>query len=398
MKRFSLFIREDIEDDKAIPLKSEDKGRLFEYESARRLLRSKNREKTTPGTFREKASAAVKGIADKVGQYHHEVIKSHARDTAKAVHTYLQDKGHIGGGRSISKIYWTSNPDDPKKLAKKYGIKNPDKTKADVSIVTHEHSDQFADKNRKAVAKVTDHQGKNPSLVNISFKYGSQGKVNLQNSGLKSLEAQSGHHGLYQKFAADHDARVKSLGYNGVNSKKSKNSNRGMWEADNASNDPVRQAKAKKASDSADSVLKNIASAHRTALGHKSSDELEQHIRNIAAPKTEYPEIIVHGHVSDKKTKTVRVKKGGKVSALSVPQVTPKVYDAQDHVNNHLAKFEKGSLHVAQEHQGSTVVIKGRVNQPGHKMHGKISNVFSQNLKRGGTGPFSGFASTAQLG
>lgn len=386
MLRFRKFIKEQASEEKK--LKPEIAGRMAEIHTGRYLApRSANRKSPGAEKLRQGARDVVGYLHDQAGPYHTEVIKQHSREIAKAIKTHFGEHE----GSHIHSVHWTSNPKDPDKLANKLGIPPPQKTKADIIAVTEK-------KDRKGVVTKTGRDGKK-SLALISMKYtggkkkgGTQTKINYSNPGLASMENHAGvPSGTYQHMSQQHDNYVThTLGYTGAKSKLSKDSKRSKWEADRTSGDPVRHAKAKAADDSAAETMNKIATAHRNAMSKKTSDQLADHVRKVVAPDTGYPEHIVHATVSRTKTQTKSV--GGK--KLTIPSLEGvHIYNAGAHVEKHLNKFEPGSLHVDKTTQGARIVIKGKL-----KGSGKIQNVLQHNLKRGGTGPFSGFNATTNLG
>lgn len=393
LSKFSAFIKEDVKGKNKV-LKPEIAGRMIEIHTGRYLApRSIQRKSPAPEKLRSGAKDVVNYLHKEAGEYHTETIKQHSREIAKAI------KNHFENGAEKSKIHsvhWTSNPQDPVKLANKMGITPPQKTKADIIAVTEK-------KDRKGVMEVSSKGGKK-SLALISMKYTggkkaggkSETKINYSNPGLAAMEKHAGvEAGTYQKLSHDHDNYTTiHLGYTGAKSKLSKDSKRSKWEADKASNDPARQTRAAEADRSAQETMNKIMTLHRNAMSRKTPAELADHVRNVVSPNTGYPEYVVHAKYSRTKTQQKTVRKGLKTSKIQIPSLeSVHIFNAKDHVEKHLSKFEPDSLHVDKNTQGARLVIKGRL-----KSNGKLQNVLSHGLKRGGTGPFSGFNGTTNLG
>jgi hypothetical protein len=249
---------------------------------------------------------------------------------------------------------------------------------------------------------VSKHGKKSLALISMKYTGGKKAggkaetKINYSNPGLAAMEKHAGvEPGTYQKVSHEHDRyTTETLGYTGAKDKNSKDSKRSKWEADRESKEPKRVARAASADKSAQDAMNKIASLHRNAMAKKSPAELADHVRNVVSPNTGYPEYVVHAKYSRTKTQQKTVRKDGQSHKIKIPSLeSVNIFNARDHVEQHLNKFEPDSLHVERNTSGARIVVKGKL-----KSNGKIQNVLSHGLKRGGTGPFSGFNGTTNLG
>ena len=347
---------------KSSALESDDKGKLHELLLAKHL----HPENKLPSHWRSK-SEDYGGTPDqvhdrlkaKVGKDAYNEINSHAKNTAAAVMSHLHEHGHIGGktGHVIHDVHWTSNRDaehNPGDHEKTTGIKDRN-SNADLIITT---------KNKKGQKK----------FVGISAKYGSQAKPNFKNSGLDSLEKESGvPKGTYTKLQKKHDDYAESIGYKGT-----KKDRHVQYKSDVAKRQvSPKSAAAKRATAAEQSSLtarSAMASAHSAALSDKSDSELRNIVRGNVSPPTDIPHIVVHSHVQSDGT--------------SIPRVHAAEKIADEHLNN----FE--NLHVGKG-DGIRSTIKGTVKSGKHK--GKIMTVASQTFKAA-SGPNKGTAGVFKLG
>lgn len=380
LKRFSSYIAEA----KETPAKGFDaienpklwnkvSGTTFEAELGKRVGRNPvTRKSTSSEKLRTGTKAKLSAAREILGDRNHEAIKQHSRIAAAAIKKHSEDTGF-----KINRVYWSSNPDDPSKIAKKYGLEEPKNSKADIIASGDEQHE------RKAIAIGT--QGGKKSLRQYSLKYRkgdvgekSKSKINYANPGLETMEQRSGAQpGSLSGIKDRHVQHLRSLGYTGSLAKTSKVSLRSQYEADKKSGDPGRVARAGKFDAHIKQTMNDIAATHRTALSHRSSDELEHYVRNTISPSTGHPEYMVDTRYSTQHTVPHTVKSGGKTTTYHIPKVEKiDINNSSEHIDKHIGKFERGSLHVEPNNTGNQIAIKGRL-----KSNGKIGVVMRHGLK-----------------
>ena len=348
---------------KTAEVASDDKGKLHELLLSKHLhpknkLPSHRRSKSedyggTPEQVHNKLKAKLNKAA-------YNEINTHAKQTAGSIISHLGEHGHIGGetGHEIHDVHWTSNRDaehNPGDHEKTTGIKDRN-SNADLIITT---------KHNKTGEK---------KFIGISAKYGSLAKPNYKNSGLQSLEKETGHpKGTYTEILHQHTRNSEKIGYSGSNKER-----HAQYKLDKAEkeNSPT-SAGAKRAAAAEQSSLQartKIAGLHRSALSRMSDSKLRNIIRSTVSPKTVFPHIVAHSLVQSDG------------SAVSL------VHPAHTIADEHLANFS--DLHMGKEEKGTKVTIKGTVKSG--KNTGKIMNVASHVIK-GGSGPHKGFVGVFTL-
>jgi hypothetical protein len=355
---------------------SDDKGKLHELLLAKHL----NPSSKLPSHWRSKSeeyggtpTQVHARLKKKVGAAAYKEIHDNAKNTASAVMEHLHENGHMKG-HEITNIHWTSNRDSEH---------NPG---------DHERTTGVKDKNSNADLILTFGHKKtgNKKFIGISAKYGSQSKPNLKNSGLDSLEKESGvEKGSYTNLLNQHKAHVETLGYTGTSKQKHaqykkdiaereahKEANGGKLEGFKSSSKKAAAAlkRATDAEQSSHKVRTEMAGAHRTALSGKNDQELRDMIKKNASPKTVNPHIIAHTHVQ------------------SDGSAVPRISASENHADHHLNKFS--NLHVEKGDVGIAVTIKGVAKEG--KNAGKVVPVATQTFKAG-SGPHKGVAGAFKL-
>ena len=379
LKRFAFFIEAKETPAKGFDAIKEPKlwnkvsGTTFEAELGKRVGRNPvTRKSTSSEKLRTGTKAKLDSAREILGDRNHEAIKQHSRIAAAAIKKHSEQTGF-----NIHKVYWSSNPDDPAKIAKKYGLEEPKSSKADIIASGDEHHE------RKGIAIGT--EGGKKSLRQYSLKYRkgdvgetSKSKINYANPGLETMEQRSkAAPGSLSGIKEKHVNYLRGLGYTGSLAKTSKVSLRSQYEADKHSGDHMRVARAGKFDAHIKQTMNDIASAHRTALSHRSSDELEHYVRNTISPSTGHPEYMVDTRYSTQHTVPHVVRSGGKTVTHHIPKIEKiEIKNSSDHIDHHINKFEKGSLHVEPHNNGNQIAIKGRL-----KHNGKIGIVMRHGLK-----------------
>lgn len=361
---------------KSAEVMSDDKGKLHELLLAKHL----NPSGKLPSHWRSKSeeyggtpTQVHARLKKKVGSAAYKEIHDNAKQTAAAVIEHLHENGHMKD-HQITNVHWTSNRDsehNPGDHEKTTGVKDKN-SNADI-ILTLGH--------RKSGKK---------KFIGISAKYGSQAKPNLRNSGLDSLEKESGvAKGTYTNRLKKHNSDVEALGYTGTSKERHaqykkdiaereahKKANKGSLEGFKPSSPKAAAAlkRATAAEQSSHKARTEMANAHRAALSGKSDQELRDMIKRNASPKTINPHIIAHTHVQ------------------SDGSAVPHVIASESHADNHLNKFS--NLHVEKGEGGIAVTIKGVAKEG--KNAGKVVPVATQTFKAG-SGPHKGVAGVFKL-
>jgi len=378
MFRFLEFLSEAKKPSQAKSAKtlSDDKGKLHELLLAKHL----NPSGKLPSHWRSKSeeyggtpTQVHAKLKKKVGTAAYKEIHDNAKNTAAAVVEHLHKNGHMKG-HEITSVHWTSNRDSEH---------NPG---------DHEKTTGVKDKNSNAdlILTFSNRKTSNKKFIGISAKYGSQSKPNLKNSGLDSLEKESGvEKGSYTNLLNQHKTHVETLGYTGTSKQKHaqykkdiaereahKEANSGKLEGFKSSSPKAAAAlkRATAAEESSRKVRTEMANQHRNALANKNDGELRDMIRKNASPKTINPHIIAHTHVQS--------------DGSAIPHVSA----SENHADRHLDNFS--GLHVERGEGGIAVTIKG-VAKTGKNV-GKVVPVATQTFKAG-SGPHKGVAGVFKL-
>lgn len=350
-----------IEDHK---LWNDTSGKIFEAHFGRALSRNPLTRKSAPlSKLRDGTKQKMEEARKIVGHKNYEAIKEHARKAAKLVGKQISS-----GGFKINSVHWSSNPEDQKQIATKFGVKSKP-SKADVMVTGHQQETAEA----QHEVHIQGERNGVPSMMHISIKYRkgdkgekSKSKINYANAGLDSMEQKSGAPaGSISGHRDTHQQYIRSLKYTGPLSKTSKNSVRSQYEADLKSGDPKRLERAKSFDDHEEKTKKDIAASTRIAFSKMHPDQLEKHVRDTISPNTGNDERIVDARYSTGQTVPHKVTANKKTSRFRIPALEGvKFMKPSDHVDRHLDKFEKGSMFVEPNGTGNQVTIKGKLKKP----------------------------------
>jgi hypothetical protein len=388
MLNFKSFLKEELLNEELLleaessNVESDDKGKLHELLLAKYLhpneqlpehhrAFSENPDHAgTPEQVHEKLKAKIHPAA-------YSEIDKHARQSAEVFKNSMKEHGHIGDHAHIGNVHWTSNADKENTVGdheKTVGVKDVN-SNADLIVTLH-------DKNGKPVG----HHG-------ISAKYGSQ-EPNYRNPGIDSLEKTAKlAPGTLNAPMDVHHKHMESIGYEG-----SADQRNNRTKIDEMSLDEIRKKHAEgeaaikagkvfagkkknmhehlaKFIQAHDSLPKkeqeaflhqakmraetarasNLAARTKMAqhfasgLSKHSDEDLRNIIRQNVSPSTHIPHTVVHSKVKD----------SGEAESIVKPM--------HSLADEHLAKFQPGSLHVVAG-AGTAVTIKGKHAETGKTM------------------------------
>jgi len=375
MLNFKSFLKEEtdllIERALSQDLESDDKGKLHELLLAKHLHadkqlpmhhRSESENEEHAGTPQQVHDRLKK----KIGDAAYNEIDSHAKDTAEALKRDLAAQGHIGDHAHIGDVHWTSNADKPNVAG------------------DHEKTTGVKDVNSNAdlILTLKDKEGKTVGYHGVSAKYGSN-EPNYRNPGLDSMEKTAGiEKGSLKALTDAHHKHMESLGYNGSAdqkniqykidkmgidkariehaklqgivatgkslSKKNKimhehlgafiNGHDSLKPKEQAEYLHTSNARVNAAESSSRDAKTAVAKKFHEGLSKKSDSELRDIIRQHVSAPTHIPHSVAHS----------KVKPDGSSEAVIKP--------SHSIADEHLAH----ATDLYTEHQGSTVVIKGR--------------------------------------
>jgi hypothetical protein len=375
MLNFKSFLKEEtdllIERALSQDLESDDKGKLHELLLAKHLHadkqlpmhhRSESENEEHAGTPQQVHDRLKK----KIGDAAYNEIDSHAKDTAEALKRDLAAQGHIGDHAHIGDVHWTSNADKPNVAG------------------DHEKTTGVKDVNSNAdlILTLKDKEGKTVGYHGVSAKYGSN-EPNYRNPGLDSMEKTAGiEKGSLKALTDAHHKHMESLGYNGSADQKNiqykidkmgidkariehaklqgivatgkslSKKNKIMHEhlakfieghdslkpKDQKEYLETSQGRVAAAEKSSLEAKTAVAKKFHEGLSQKSDEELRDIIRQHVSAPTHIPHTVAHSRV--------------KPDGSSEPVIKASHSIADEHLAN--------ATNLYTEHQGSTVVIKGR--------------------------------------
>jgi hypothetical protein len=375
MLNFKSFLKEEtdllIERALSQDLESDDKGKLHELLLAKHLHpdtqlpmhhRSESENEEHAGTPQQVHDRLKK----KIGDAAYNEIDSHAKDTAEALKRDLAAQGHIGDHAHIGDVHWTSNADKPNVAGdheKTVGVKD-------------------VNSNADLIVTLKDKEGKTVGHHGVSAKYGSN-EPNYRNPGLDSMEKTAGiEKGSLKALTDAHHQHMESLGYNGSADQKNiqykidkmgidkariehaklqgiaatgktlSKKNKIMHEhlakfieghdslkpKDQKEYLETSQGRVAAAEKSSLEAKTAVAKKFHEGLSQKSDEELRDIIRQHVSAPTHIPHTVAHSRV--------------KPDGSSEPVIKASHSIADEHLAN--------ATNLYTEHQGSTVVIKGR--------------------------------------
>jgi len=375
MLNFRSFLKEEtdllIERALSQDLESDDKGKLHELLLAKHLHpdtqlplhhRSESENEEHAGTPQQVHDRLKK----KIGDAAYNEIDAHAKDTAEALKKDLAAQGHIGDHAHIGDVHWTSNADKPNVAGdheKTVGVKD-------------------VNSNADLILTLKDKEGKTVGYHGVSAKYGSN-EPNYRNPGLDSMEKTAGiPKGSLKALTDAHHQHMESLGYNGSADQKNiqykidkmgidkariehaklqgiaatgktlSKKNKIMHEhlakfieghdslkpKDQKEYLETSQARVAAAEKSSLEAKTAVAKKFHEGLSKKSDEELRDIIRQHVSAPTYIPHTVAHSKV--------------KPDGSSEPVIKASHSIADEHLAN--------ATDLYTEHQGSTVVIKGR--------------------------------------
>jgi len=406
MLNFTSFLKEELNllNERALSqdLESDDKGKIHELLLAKHLHadtqlplhhRSESENEEHAGTPQQVHDRLKK----KIGDAAYNEIDSHAKNTAEAFKKHLQDQGHIGNGVHIGNVHWTSNAD-------KAGVAGD-----------HEKTTGVKDVNSNAdlILTMHDKDGKTVGYHGVSAKYGSN-EPNYRNPGLDSMEKTAGiAKGSLKALTDSHHKHMEEIGYNGsadqkniqykidkmgidkarvehakltgiaVTGKTLSKKNKIMHEHLGKFIDGHDSLKPKQQQEYLQTSQARVGAAEKSSLDSKvavakkfheglstkSDSELRDIIRQHVSAPTHIPHSVAHSKV--------------KPDGSSEPVIKP----SHGIADEHLAK----ATNLYAEHQGSTVVIKGK-----HPETGKTVRVSTFTVKSS-SGPHKSLVGTFGL-
>lgn len=375
MLNFKSFLKEEtnliLERALSQDLESDDKGKLHELLLAKHLHpdtqlpmhhRSESENEEHAGTPQQVHDRLKK----KIGDAAYNEIDSHAKDTAEALKRDLAAQGHIGDHAHIGDVHWTSNADKPNVAGdheKTVGVKD-------------------VNSNADLILTLKDKEGKTVGYHGVSAKYGSN-EPNYRNPGLDSMEKTAGiPKGSLKALTDAHHQHMESLGYNGSADQKNiqykidkmgidkariehaklqgivatgkslSKKNKIMHEhlakfieghdslkpKDQKEYLETSQGRVAAAEKSSLEAKTAVAKKFHEGLSTKSDEELRDIIRQHVSAPTHIPHTVAHSKV--------------KPDGSSEPVIKASHSIADEHLAN--------ATDLYTEHQGSTVVIKGR--------------------------------------
>jgi hypothetical protein len=380
-------------------------------------------------------------LRKKVGEAAYQEINRHAHEMSGHIKKDLAKKGHIGkDGMELGESFWTSNPDKINKNGQAIGgdhmattgIHDPN-AKGDFMVRLHK---------RGADGKLIMGEDGKPKIFGhkaFSAKYGYQKKANLANMGLDTMEKHANlASGSLDVHQIEHKKKMDGLNYDGsadqrniqtkidempledtVNKKGEKvpgihsefkrlsaqHAEKPLSGKDKIMHEHLgkfleagktypgglnslkiyaqgRAAEARKSADDATKIItKHVADGlhgnePNTEEGNKARDaRLRETLHKIVSPPTAIEHSIVHTHVQ----------RDGSAAHHIIPMAGMG--------ESHTSRFT--GLHVS--HKGANnIVIKGRLNEPGHPKHDTVMNVATLSAKTG-SGAHKGRVFTAKL-
>ena len=381
MLNFKSFLKEetDILLERALSqdLESDDKGKLHELLLAKHLHsdtqlplhhRSESENEEHAGTPQQVHDRLMK----KVGKDAYDEIDAHAKNTAEAFKKHLQEQGHIGDHAHIGDVHWTSNADKPNSPGDHF------------KTVKDANGNGVSDPNSNAdlILTLKNKEGKTVGYHGVSAKYGSN-EPNYRNPGLDSLEKTAGiEKGSLKSLTDAHHKHMEALGYNGSAdqkniqykidkmgidkariehaklqgitatgkslSKKNKimhehlgafiNGHDSLKPKEQAEYLHTSNARVNAAESSSRDAKTAVAKQFHAGLSTKSDSELRDIIRQHVSAPTHIPHSVAHSKV--------------KADGSSEPIIKSSHSIADEHLAN--------ATDLYTEHQGSTVVIKGK--------------------------------------
>lgn len=333
---------------------------------------------------------------------------------------------NIKKGEKVGKVFWTSNRDTVKK--------NGDLTPGDHFKTTGIHDPAS---NADVIAQVVNHKGEHVRWEPISAKIG-KNDPNLANPGIASLEKMSGHEaGHFAKMEDPHTDHVKSLGYHDG----SRDDRHAQWKIDSLATDSKEggvdalrkevsdmkarqdageklEAKHKKYIQHGEAWLKHhdslkpaeqqeflAKSKHRAQSAVDSSLQVRKAItEKISSGLNARVKVNKDGSTDDSDLRTTLYKSyapetrfkhsiaHARISADG-KSIKPEVHDADGYAKDHFNRFK--NLRVTSG-DGITSYVKGILDDPSHRMHGKEMNVAQINIK-GSSGPMMGNVGSMSL-
>lgn len=324
------------------------KGKLFEILAGSHLQHGTDAKTGMPSRFLEhfrsdegtpeEVHRKIKDELERRGQGHlYNEISGHAREAAQHLRDQLAAHGHT----KIHRVAWTSKKDE---------LRNGVKIEGDHQRFTGVH-----DPNSDADLMVHTEHGP----VGLSLKYGETKDMNLRNPGLKTWEDDAGlKPGELSELRSQHAKRMQALGI-----KNHKHFKQIM-------NDPAFSNVVDQAMESANSTQKQIAQRVANGLARKSEQDpefLRSYIKKAVSPPTTFQHFRLHTRPDGK---------GGASHHFS---------DMQDDASR-LDQYD--NLRVV-PHNGDSISFRIQGTRRGSN---KPETVFTQLVRRGGTGPMKGFA------